>query len=790
MKNEGNRSSSVNNDENNNDGDNDNNDKEVDEVLVGTETIPLRRKKSSFCRHNQRRRRQPKTTTITDPSRTWTTLPSKWISRMLLHACLLAIYLIPMMMQQQRQQQQKHQVMDGFGTGSTAVLDELHLLAPTEHHDIYDRHGVTWEDIFTHDYWGRPMNSPSSHKSWRPFTILSFRYFRITSNNDDDNNNNKKRKHKKGLGVFFSELMTDNVFVQRLWNVITHAAVAEGVGILAYRFTSIASSSSRRQQQQQQFATLVQHLSKWIFALHPTHVEVTANAANRSHLLAVLCAVWLCDFDTTNQNGRRRRLLSFQWGTMFIALLMTGYLSSETFLFAIVPVAVTRALLESLLLLQQQSSPGNGSDSDDNDNDNENNNKYYRTTIWRTLITWTLLGASGVAYYALRYYLDWLSIPDGLIRPAENPFFALRGWDRIRSYSYVTVVHVLKAWDWDIVGFSHEYGHACILPITSWTDTRLIVTAVVGGSYAIITVAWTWYTWGQYRKRMTFATTKNHHRSEGSSPTMGYLLWILHLSWMVTLFPITGIVKVGTFVSDRIVVPASVGTTIFLAHGLARWWLAAKTVTTPHRRDRSRRLASRSSLTWNPSRWSYPEVTMLILFVFSWHRIHRRTAEWLGPIPLLESSLRTCPRSAKSHLEYSKTLSGLFPDRTDLVRARWHLDQVEAIDPGYCDVHQQFAHIAAQEQRISEFEERLTRALICPFTMGSAMSTWRNYWSAALDPTRNPPAAVTAAQTRQAKYLKVVDDAIAAEDAAQQQQQQQQGIEKSASPLVWKTAGS
>ena len=246
----------------------------------------------------------------------------------------------------------------------------------------------------------------------------------------------------------------------------------------------------------------------------------------------------------------------------------------------------------------------------------------------------------------MRYHLDWLSIPEGLIRPAENPFFNLQGWDRARSYAHVTVLHMLKAWDWDIVGFSHEYGHACILPITDWQDARLLLVGAVFFGYILITLVWTWNAWQQWRRR------SNRARASVASLPIGWLLWIVHLSWMVTLFPITGIVKVGTFVSDRIAVPASVGTTILTAYWLSTWLM--------HRR---RQYHGRPLNLWNPSQWSWREGLVLILLLFGWHRIHKRTTEWLGPVTLLESSLRTCPRSAKSHLEYSKTLSGLFPER-------------------------------------------------------------------------------------------------------------------------------
>jgi hypothetical protein len=361
--------------------------------------------------------------------------------------------------------------------------------------------------------------------------------------------------------------------------------------------------------------------------------------------------------------------------------------------------------------------------------------------------------------------LDWLSIPDGLIRPAENPFFHLQGTDRLRSYAYVTVVHVLKAWDWDIIGFSHEYGVACILPITDWNDVRLLWTVACLGAYLMVTLEWTRRVWKQWRIVQHYHDDQQEQQHPQYYYPTGWVLWIVHLSWMVTLFPISGIIKVGTFVADRIVVPASVGTTFLIAYAWTVWLTHG----------------GRRRWSWNPTQWSVRECMLLLYLALAWQRIHQRTTEWMGPVALLESSMHTCPQSAKSHLEYSKTLSGLFPDRLNLTLARWHLEQVEEIDPSYCDVHQQFAHVAVQEHKYMEFEDRLTKAVVCPFTMGGAMETWKRYWAMTLDPSQNAPAAVAAAQERQKKYMKVINAAIEAE-AAQDRESQA----KSASPLIWK----
>ena len=609
------------------------------------------------------------------------------------HVVILALYLIPIFWNDEKT--------------PTAVLDEIHLTDGGQQKDIYDPQ-ATWTQIFTNDYWGRPMNSHSSHKSWRPLTVLTFRYFRSF------------------LSLGRWKHQSNDVHEHRVWNVLTHAAIAEGVSLLAVRLIYSFTPQRQRQQYHNSRWLLLRTLTKLIFALHPTHVEVTANAANRPHLLAVLWAVWLCDAPL--------------WS--YPLLLTMGFLSSETFLFGIVPVAVIRGIL-----LVREASLARSS----------------FVFPWRPLLlTWIILGSSGIFYYALRYHLDWLNIPDGLIRPAENPFYRLTGWDRVRSYAFITlVVHVGKAWDADMIGFSHEYGVACITPITTWADPRLCATAVVAILYTVVTLVGIWRAWSHWKRRN--AVERRYH-----PVPVWFLLWIVHLSWMVTLFPIAGIVKVGTFVADRIVVPASVGTSILMAQGLTMWLCR-------HHDKRGR------VVFWNPWHWSWREGLVLLLLIFSWRRIQKRIHEWMGPVALLESSLRTCPQSAKSHLEYSKTLSGLFPARTNLTQARWHLQQVERIDPTYCDVHQQLAHVAVQEQQYVEFEKHLTQAVLCPFTMGGAMETWKRYWAMALDPKQNGEAAVTAARARQKEYMKVIDAAIEAEAAADQERR-----EKSASPLVWK----
>lgn len=85
---------------------------------------------------------------------------AKFSIRLLVHAFCIALYLIPILKENEY-------------AGPT--LDEGHIMS-NDNHDI---HGVSsLRTIFSNDYWGRPMQSESSHKSWRPLTVVSFRYLK------------------------------------------------------------------------------------------------------------------------------------------------------------------------------------------------------------------------------------------------------------------------------------------------------------------------------------------------------------------------------------------------------------------------------------------------------------------------------------------------------------------------------------------------------------------------------------------------------------------------------------
>lgn len=226
--------------------------------------------------------------------------------------------------------------------------------------DNQDIHGSsTLLQIFSNDYWGRPMVSESSHKSWRPLTVLSFRYL-------------------KGISI------SDQLTMHRCVNVITHAAVAEVVGILSTRLFPFENN-----------LFLLRMITKIVFCLHGSHVEVTGNAANRNHILALLFSTILCD--------------PFCPLLMAIMALMGGFLCSETFLFQVPAAAVTLVVLQHYTRRKTMSSNSG------------------RQSLFSVVMEYLssalsvaprimLMIAAMIIYLGCRYYFDTLDIPEGLIR--------------------------------------------------------------------------------------------------------------------------------------------------------------------------------------------------------------------------------------------------------------------------------------------------------------------------------------------------------------------------------------
>ena len=58
---------------------------------------------------------------------------------------------------------------------------------------------------------------------------------------------------------------------------------------------------------------------------------------------------------------------------------------------------------------------------------------------------------------------------------------------------------------------------------------------------------------------------------------------------------------------------------------------------------------------------------------------------------------------------------------------RQYVTRAAEIDPNYCDIHQQFSSIYFQQKELTLFENHLTDAVLCPFTMIGAQQNFQQY---------------------------------------------------------------
>ncbi len=120
---------------------------------------------------------------------------------------------------------------------------------------------ASWREIFLHDFWGQPIDTPDSHKSYRPLATLSLK----ANVHAAALLGKRKPLHEQSLGF-------------KATNLVIYAFTCALAAILA---TQLLPSS-------QQLAIVA---TTSLFSVHPVHVEAIAPAVARADLLCGLFTV-------------------------------------------------------------------------------------------------------------------------------------------------------------------------------------------------------------------------------------------------------------------------------------------------------------------------------------------------------------------------------------------------------------------------------------------------------------------------------------------------------------------
>ena len=779
------------------------------------------------------------------------------------------------------------------------ILDEVHILSSTNHDAnptlVFSNNGssdssssssrekissnnksftqyiqefqVTMKQVFNNDYWGRPMNAHASHKSYRPFTILSFRYIQVRLFHNGD--------RLKTLLPYCSPL-----YLQRVVNILIHSCIVHMLSsfvpcMVLLRPLSLTTSSSSSTISTFVMSTTATILSQLFFTLHPSHCEFVVNIANRGHLLSILFGLLCCDVSTT-------------FFTLTLVYVL-GLLSCETFIFFLPILIITwiwmtivQCIKNDELQQQQQQKTVAPEVNADATTTTEVNADATTTTATTTISSSSTMSFSktivsnvlpriiiisilSFLYLYIRYKNDWISIPDELIRRAENPFVSIlqqqnhpspvpQSVQRINfhiNYIYILCIHVIKSIGLglvDIIGLSHEYGYNCIAAIdiqqitfqtvinniSSTSSSKKVWdshwSSSLFGKYLHDVVQQTqmylqkYYHWNIYyinderiwiivatififiglwllllrhyheqyinivlyshdskqkqeQKDQSIPNKNDEHEREFyySYNILSTLSWLVICIWIFSsLFPVSGFMKVGTFIADRLVGPSTVITSLvwgcLFSHWIYKPFLqhydntstATPSSLSSQQQQKGTQLQLNEVSTGLIVHFVYKCIVLVTILSFLSMKVYERNKEWMTSKTLLESSLRICPDSAKSHLEYSKIYSGLYrPKIYNLDKALDHVRKAHEIDGEYCDVHYQFAYVYFQQEEYFKFEDEIVEGILCPYTMDGAHRLFQQYWRVVLNNAHsNNEAEVEDAAVRYNEYVKIIQEAI------------------------------
>uniref|UniRef100_F1KX31 dolichyl-phosphate-mannose--protein mannosyltransferase n=1 Tax=Ascaris suum TaxID=6253 RepID=F1KX31_ASCSU len=292
-----------------------------------------------------------------------------------------------------------------------------------------------WLDVLTSDFWGRPIRSEHSHKSYRPITTLTFIFNRI----------------------FFGLDTTP----YHIFNVLLHSIVTT----LVYKATSNAAMLFD--------GTCTEKLAfhaALLFAVHPVHSEAVANIVGRAELLMAMFALL-----TVNVYIECLKMGEFtlERKCTLLALSLLALFSKEQGIIAL-PLCASIDLLASafsitrLIRVFKQSC----SSSYRNNRSKNDNNKFVSNDM-RCLLRVLLCTFATMGMLLIRLYINGFKSPkfssfDNPIASHPSAFF------RLFSYCYLIVLNI-----WLLVNPSKlcfDYSMGCITPIESVFDRRFCLT--------------------------------------------------------------------------------------------------------------------------------------------------------------------------------------------------------------------------------------------------------------------------------------------------------------------------
>ena len=217
--------------------------------------------------------------------------------------------------------------------------------------------GAFWQGVpalLANDYWGTPLAHTSSHKSYRPLTVMTFRANHMLATGGAG------KDSKDNVGPLLGYHMV---------NVVLHAAVSALLVLFAHAEAfgcNISASAATKkdtrstQPNRRRRYTIAKCLSTGLlFALHPVHAEAVAGLAGRAEPLS---AVFFLGGLLAASRARRSdsEIASLGWAAGAVAFAVLATAAKEAGIM-LLPVAIALELLPTWDAVRQRLAAAYGS---------------------------------------------------------------------------------------------------------------------------------------------------------------------------------------------------------------------------------------------------------------------------------------------------------------------------------------------------------------------------------------------------------------------------------------------
>lgn len=325
------------------------------------------------------------------------------------------------------------------------------------------------EKLFRHDFWGTKLDSNSSHKSYRPLTVLTFRWNYSFAN---------------GLHPWSFHVV----------NVILHGVVC----VLFLKVFSCLLAGNTVSCLKQFPAPKSSFLCALIYSVHPVHTENVAGIVGRADLLcallvgmSLLCYVQACLSGEEDDAGIPTDF-SLPWLLLSTLLIALAMLCKEQ---GITAIGISSAY-DIIVVCQINLFPFHKKKIIQA---NQNaKNSWWKSLILRQLI----LLICGLLLLGIRWRLMGSKAPT--FQHADNPHsFISNFFLRLVNYSYIYALNfwlLLNPW-W----LCFDWSMGCVPTIESFVDPRVCVAMLFWtGLFIMILVSIT-YPVGQYKRILSMA---------------------------------------------------------------------------------------------------------------------------------------------------------------------------------------------------------------------------------------------------------------------------------------------